>query len=106
MKILINTDKTIHADERHRDFFSDQIAKEIDEYQSHITRIEVHITDQNGKKDGMNDILCLLEARIEGRQPIAVSDQADTVEEAVSGAIEHLKSALETMLDRKHDYIV
>jgi hypothetical protein len=106
MKILINTDKTIHADERHRDFFTDQIAEEMDQYQSHITRIEVHITDQNGKKEGMNDIRCLMEARLEGRQPIAVSDQADTVEAAVSGAIEHLQNALESILERKENYTV
>jgi hypothetical protein len=98
MKILFNTDKTIQTDERHRDFFSDQIAEEIDPYQSHITRIAVHVTDQNGKKDGINDIRCLLEARLEGRQPIAVSDQADTIEAAVSGATEQLRTVLETMV--------
>jgi hypothetical protein len=45
---------------------------------SHITRIEVHLSDENGKKEGHNDIQCILEARIEGRDPIAVRCDADT----------------------------
>jgi hypothetical protein len=35
-----------------------------------------------------------------------VSDQADTVEAAVSGAIEHLQNALESILERKENYAV
>ena len=104
MIIQFNTDKTINGDEKHQEFFSDQIANELDRFQSHITRIEVHLTDQNGKKEGINDIRCLLEARIEGRKPIAVSDQADTVEQAVSGAIDKLKAALNTIMSRLKDH--
>lgn len=100
MKIQFNTDKTINGDEKNETFFSDLIANELDRFQSHITRIEVHVADQNGKKDGINEIRCLLEARLEGRQPIAVSDQADTIEQAVSGAIDKLKAYLETILGR------
>jgi ribosome-associated translation inhibitor RaiA len=104
MKIQFNTDKTITGDERHEDFFTTLIVEELDRYASHITRVEAHLTDQNGKKDGINDIRCLLEARIEGKQPIAVSDQAATLEKAVSGAIEKLRHALETKLSKMEDY--
>ncbi|WP_323758391.1 HPF/RaiA family ribosome-associated protein [Roseivirga sp.] len=104
MKIQFNTDKTIQGDERHEGYFTDQIAKELDRFQSHITRIEVHISDENGKKEGIKDIRCLLEARIEGRQPIAVSDQANTIEQAVSGAIHKLKASLGTILGRLQNH--
>jgi hypothetical protein len=100
MKIQYNTDKTISGDERHQDFFSTQIAEELDRYESYITRIEVHLSDENGKKEGKNDIQCLLEARLKGRKPMAVSNQADGIELAVSGAIEKLKASLETILGR------
>lgn len=100
MQIQFNTDKTINGDERHQDFFTSQIAEELKQYQSDITRIEVHISDENGKKEGVNDIRCLLEARLEGRQPIAVSNQADTIEQSVSGAIDKLKASLKTILGR------
>lgn len=100
MKIQFNTDKTINGDERNQDFFTSQIAEELKRHQSHITRIEVHLSDENGKKEGLNDIRCLLEARLEGRQPIAVTCQADNVELAVSGAIDKLTASLETILGR------
>jgi ribosome-associated translation inhibitor RaiA len=103
MKIQFNTDKTINGDERLQVFFSDLISKRLDRYDSHVTRIEVHISDENGKKEGVNDIRCLLEARFEGRQPIVVSEQTDTIEKAVSGAIEKMKAALDTVLGRMQD---
>lgn len=104
MKIQFNTDKTINAHERHEDFFIAQIADELKIYQAEITRIEAHISDENGKKEGIKDIRCLLEARLEGKQPIAVSNQAATIEQAVSGAIEKLKAALKTILGRLQNY--
>lgn len=100
MKIQINTDKTINGDKRHNDFFSSQLAQKLKRFDSHLTRIEAHISDENGLKEGANDTRCLLEARMEGRQPIAVSHQADTYEQAVSGAIDKLKSSLDTIIGR------
>lgn len=105
MKIQFNTDKTISGDERQQKYFTSLMDEELKKYQSHISRIEVHLSDQNGKKEGVNDILCLLEARLEGRQPMAVSHQDDTVELAVSGAIEKLKNALETVIGRLQNHL-
>lgn len=105
MKIQFNTDKTISGEERNEDFFTNQIAKGLERFQSHITRIEVHLSDSNGKKDGLNDIMCLLEARLEGRKPIAVSSQASTIESAVSEAILKLQTSLETILGRLQKHV-
>ena len=100
MKIQFNTDKTINGSENNQDYFTSLIAEELENFQSHITRIEVHLSDENGKKEGLNDMRCLMEARMEGRQPMAVSCQADTVELAVSGALDKLKASLKTILGR------
>jgi hypothetical protein len=100
MTIQINTDKTIEGDERNQDYFTTLITEELNRCESYITRVEAHLSDQNSNKDGIRDIRCLLEARMEGKQPIAVSNQADTLEKAVSGAIEKLRNALETILSR------
>lgn len=100
MKIQFNTDKAISGNERDQQYFSSLIAEGLKIYESHITRIEVHLSDKNGKKEELNDLRCLLETRIEGRQPLAVSCQADTVELAVSGAIDKLTASLETILGR------
>lgn len=100
MTIQINTDKTINGDKRQQDYFRSQIDEVLNRYESHITRIEVHIKDENGIKHGYNDISCILEARLEGRQPIAVRNQANTIEDAVSGAIDKIKTSIDTILGR------
>ncbi len=104
MKIQYNTDKTVNGNQKHQDYFSTQIAEQLARFQSDISRIEVHISDENGKKEGSNNIRCLLEARIEGKQPFAVSCMADTIDLAVNGAIDKLKASLETTIGRQNNY--
>ena len=100
MTIQINTDKTISGEERSNDFFKTQIAEALKRFESHITRIEVHLKDENGKKEGFNKISCMLEARLEGRQPIAITNQANTIDLAVNGAVEKVKTAIESILGK------
>ncbi len=104
MKIQFNTDKTTNGDEKHKDYFSSLIEENLGRFDSHITRIEVHISNKNGEKDGLNGKLCLLEARLKARQPITVTCDADTKEKAVSGAIDKLKASLETILGKLQNY--
>ncbi|MCB0481449.1 MAG: HPF/RaiA family ribosome-associated protein [Flavobacteriales bacterium] len=104
MKIQFNTDKTISGNERKQEYFTDLIAEELDRFKTHITRIEVHLADENGKKEGKNTINCLLEARLAGRKPIAVSSLNDTVEQAISGAIEKLRISLESIIGRLQNH--
>ena len=101
MKIQINTDKTVNGDQRHQDYFTSLITEGLKKYSDHITRIEVHLSDENGNKEGFNDIRCFMEARLEKNQPIiAITDQSNTVELAVSRAINKLKASLEKMHER------
>lgn len=100
MNIQFSTDKTITGEERQADYFESQIEQALKRYQSHITTIAVHVKDKNGIKEGFNNIACVIEARIEGRQPIAVTDQANSIELAVTGAIDKLKASLETILGK------
>lgn len=100
MTIQINTDNTLSIEKSSSDYFTSQIAEALQRFDSHITRIEVHLKDENGKKDGLNDITCLLEARLEGRQPIAITNQANSIELAVSGATDKIKTAIESILGK------
>jgi hypothetical protein len=66
--------------------------------------MEVHLSDENSdKKDGYDNMRCMIEARLEGRQPIAVTHQATTLDEAVDGAADKLTNLIETTLGRLHD---
>lgn len=104
MTIQINTDKTLDGDKKHQEFFTSQIKEELKRFDSHITRIEVHLKDENGKKEGFNDISCLLEARLEGRKPIAVKTKAGTSHQAISGAIDKMKSSLESIIGKLQEH--
>jgi hypothetical protein len=104
MKIQFNTDKTITGNEKDQLYFNSLIADGLENLESHISRIEVHLSDENGKKEGLNSKRCLLETRLEGRQPIAVSCQEDTVELAISGAIDKLTASLKTIIGRRQDH--
>ena len=42
----------------------------------------------------------MLEARLEGMQPIAVTAHGDTIQEALKSALNKLKSSLDTTLGR------
>lgn len=104
MTIQINTDKSIDVEERHQEYFSTQISEALDRFEEHITRIEVHLKDENGKKDGVNDKTCVLEARLKGKQPIAVTTEADSVEKAVSNALDKMKVALTTVIGKSQNH--
>jgi hypothetical protein len=104
MIIQINTDKTLNGDNRHQEYFSAQIKEELERYESHITRVELHLKDENGKKEGVNDKTCVLEARLKGKQPIAVTSQADSIEKAVSEAIDKMKVAIATIIGKSQNH--
>jgi ribosome-associated translation inhibitor RaiA len=71
---------------------------------NHITRIEVHLSDENNKKEGGNDKRCMMEARLEGHQPIAVTNVSRTISQAIEGAAGKLKSSLDHTLGRLSDH--
>ncbi|MBU2946560.1 HPF/RaiA family ribosome-associated protein [Zobellia uliginosa] len=104
MKVLFNTDKTISGSEKGQHYFTSMVEERLRNYEADITRVEVHLSDENGKKEGPNDVRCLLETRIGGRQPLAVSSQANTVEHALSTAIDKLSATLETTLGKMHSH--
>lgn len=104
MLIQFNTDHNLSENERSRTYFIDLISAELQKYSEHITRIEAHLTDENGNKEGGNDKRCLLEARIKGHPSIAVTSIASKKEQAIDGAIEKLKHALETAIGRSKNH--
>ena len=104
MKIQLNTDSNLTGSEELRASLISLISDELSRFDDHITRLEVHLSDENGNKIGQNDKRCMIEARLEGMKPIAVTNHADTNEQAVTGAVEKLKSSLTTIQGRLKNY--
>ena len=80
------------------------ISEELSRFSPQITRLEIHLSDEDGNKDGLNDKRCMVEARLAGMKPIAVTNQANTHEQAFLGAIDKLKTSLEKITGRLKDY--
>lgn len=101
MIIQVNTDKNVTGGEELTARVEETVRHAVQYVAEQITRIEVHVSDENGEgKSGTNDKRCRIEARLAGRQPILVSHDAATVDQAVSGAAGKLKRALDTILGK------
>ena len=103
MQIQINTDRHIGGQERLTTWASDVVEQALSRVSDRITRVVVHLSDENGDRSGQQDKQCMMEARLEGRQPIAVTHQAATMDEAVNGAAEKLSGAIESIIGRQRD---
>ena len=105
MQIQMNTDGNIDGHEAHATQVSSVVESALKRFSDHITRVEVQLSDENSdKKGGNDDMRCVMEARLEGRQPIAVTHQAATVDQAVDGAADKLTRLIESTLGRLRDH--
>ena len=100
MKIQINTDHNIECHEALASKIKIVIESALIQVSDHITRVEVHLSDENGDKSGQNDKRCMMEARIEGQHPIAVTHNAMNLDLAVEGAADKLARMIDSTLGR------
>lgn len=100
MQIQFNTDHNIPAREALTAQVNGAVENALSRFSEHITRVEVHLSDENGDKSGPSDKRCAIEARLEGRQPIAVTHHAATSEQAIDGAADKLLRLVEHTLAR------
>jgi ribosome-associated translation inhibitor RaiA len=103
MQIQVNTDHTIEGHEALADQVRGVVENALSRMSDQITRVEVHLTDESGPKSRENNKRCMMEARLEGRQPIAVTDEAATLDLAVEGAAHKLARLIEHTLGKSHD---
>ena len=106
MQIQINTDRSIEGHEALAAHVSGVVEDALSPLSEHITRVEVHLADEDGghHRVGLNDMRCVMEARIEGYHPLAVTAHADTLHKSVVSAADKLARVIESTLDRLHDH--
>lgn len=104
MEILINTDKNIEGSAAMRAYFQEEIKSQFERFSDHLSRIEVKISDENGDKKSENDKRCVLEARIKGMQPLAVTSFGNTVEKAFNTAADKMKTSLDSTMGKLKSY--
>jgi hypothetical protein len=103
MQVQVHTDSSINGSDNLTHVVESAVEGAVKRWTGRITRVEVHLSDVNRHKGGSDDKRCLMEARVGGLQPIAVTHLAGTLPEAVDGAAEKLKKSLENTLARLND---
>jgi ribosome-associated translation inhibitor RaiA len=103
LQIQVNSDHHIEGLEALVAHVNGVVESELSRLSDHITRVEIHLSEVSSHSGSENDKRCMMEARLEGRQPIAVTDHAATLDQAVNGAAGKLARLIESTLARRHD---
>jgi hypothetical protein len=106
MQVQVNTSNGVENKETlelwANDFLNDALAR----FRQEITRVEVQLSDENGASKGASDVRCMLEARLNGHEPLAVNHHAETQDLAFRGATQKLIRLLEHTLGKldRHEH--
>ena len=101
--IQVHGDSRIHADQNLQDAIAAVVKGSLIHLSGRISRVQVHIGDESGNKQSDDDKRCMMEARIDGLPPSAVTHHASSLTEAIDGAVEKLRHSLESILGKAHD---
>jgi ribosome-associated translation inhibitor RaiA len=100
MQVLVNSDHHITSSESVAQRVEAILMPSVDRFADRLTRVEVHLNDVNGPKHGERDKRVTMEARVAGRAPVAVTNEAASLLEAIEGASKKLERALEHTFGR------
>jgi ribosome-associated translation inhibitor RaiA len=99
MQIQVNTDNTIKGREDVVSYVEGVVNSKLGAVADHLTRVEVHIADENAHKGGL-DKRCTVEARPRGRDPLAAHHTGNTIQNAVIGAVDKIRNVLDSELGK------
>jgi ribosome-associated translation inhibitor RaiA len=104
MQVQVNTNHSIEGREALERWAQTEVSQTLERFSHEITRVEVHLSDENSGKAGAADKRCLMEARLANHAPVAVTHHAAGIDEAFRGAEGKLKRALDSTFDRLKDH--
>jgi ribosome-associated translation inhibitor RaiA len=103
MLVQVNTDNHIKGHANLAEYVQTAVQGALGRFEPQLIRVEVQLTDENSHKASQSDKRCLLEARLSGMQPLAVTAEGDTVDQALDGAIEKLATTLDRRLGKLNE---
>jgi ribosome-associated translation inhibitor RaiA len=104
MQIQINSNTSIETGELFEQWARTELNASFSRFKDGITRIEVHMSDENGDKVSPDHMRCMIEARLANREPVAVNHHGANQDEAFRGASDKLKRVLEHTMDKLRDH--
>ena len=100
MQIQIHSDHNLNGGEALASSVRATVEDALSRFADHITSVQVHLGDENAGKSGSNDKRCMMEARLDGRPPIAVTEHAGSLDQAMDGAASKLQRSLDSTIGR------
>ena len=105
MIVQVHANPDVEAGEQLRAEVESLVASVVGRFAERISRVQVHLGDENSSaKRGSNDKRCMMEARIDGAAPVAVTETAPTIAQALNGAADKLERTLDSRLGRKANH--
>jgi len=100
MQILVNSGNNVDSNQSLIEQVENEVAHAMRWFEDRITRVEVHLTDENSDKGGSREKKCTMEAHVSGRDPYAVSTNQESLHSAYTEAAGKLQRAIKSDLDR------
>jgi hypothetical protein len=100
MQIQVNADHHLERSEARDDWARGVVESSMAHFADSVMRVEVHLSDENAGRGGAAVLRCSMEARVNGRPPVAVSHEAPGMDAAVNGAAHKLARATSNALGR------
>lgn len=95
MQVLVNTSNGIENKKALEQWADEYLNAELDRFKQEITCVEVQLSNENKLRNGASDKRCMIEARLNGHEPLAVNHHAETQDLAFRGATQKLIRKLE-----------
>ena len=100
MLIQIHTDNHVEGNASLQDWVRNEVTETLSRFAPQLTRVEVFFSDANGAKTAGNDKQCKLELRLSGLEPLAMSKSSDSLEVALSAALDAVTLTLDSRLEK------
>jgi hypothetical protein len=101
MQVLFNSDSSVMGTENVAERIEAQVRDKLARFADRLTRVEIHVRDENGPKHGADDKACTIEARPRGARAIGVTEYASKVDDAARLAANTLAERLDRFFGKE-----
>ena len=83
------------------EFVREHLQVSFEKFADKISRIEVHLLDENGQKGGGDDKICTIDVKLSGMGLLHVRAKNDDIYSSILKAIQRADASIAKTLDRK-----
>lgn len=103
MQIQVNA-ADIHSSPAIQQRVEEEVTAALDDWENRITRVEVHLHDEDGPKHSDDDKRCVMEVRLAGLDPMVVEHSSGDMYGSIQQAASKLRKVVKRAIDRRRDH--